>query len=406
MQIPTQVQAQSSSASLSETKPAGAPATQIIPSFGVAERYDSNVFFVPGTNLEDYVTTFSPQLKVNHRNQWVQGMIGGGATGEVFAKNSRLNYVGANGTVGLNFDGALNSLIPGLGLRVTDTFAYSPQLLPFGTPTGGNQVSEAFVPGIQAQRANSLRNAAKVEASYFFSSFMGVTSTYTDQRIRFEDPIAAPTGVTLGGGLRDTNFHTLNSGIVVKPSPADTILLAHQYQKGTFSVLDEFGSPFSTQGAIVRWSRSITPTLQVMGEGGFAVISPSNDVQSLGAASLEWKEQYTTLLISYSRSIAPSFLFASTSLLSQAVTGTVRRQIAEPLSLSLQGSYATNESVPESSLLQFQSYAITPSINYVISKTVTAVLSYTHSQFEQTFASQKFPFDRDLVQLGLTAEWK
>ena len=87
MQILSQAQAQSSSVSLSETKPAGAPDTQIIPSLRVAERYDSNVFFVPGTNLEDYVTTFSPQLKLNHQNPWIEGMIGREATGKVFAKN-------------------------------------------------------------------------------------------------------------------------------------------------------------------------------------------------------------------------------------------------------------------------------------------------------------------------------
>jgi hypothetical protein len=143
-----------------------------------------------------------------------------------------------------------------------------------------------------------------------------------------------------------------------------------------------------------------------MGEGGFAVINPHGNVQSLGAASLEWKGQYTTLLVSYSRTIAPSFLFASTSLLSQAVTGALKRQITEPLSVSLIGSYATNESVPDSSLVRFESYSITPSINYVIGKTFTAALSYTHSQFEQTFASQKFPFDRNLVQISLAAEWK
>jgi hypothetical protein len=65
-----------------------------------------------------------------------------------------------------------------------------------------------------------------------------------------------------------------------------------------------------------------------------------------------------------------------------------------------------NESVPDSSLLRFESYSITPSINYLIGKTFTATLLYSHSQFEQTFVSQTFPFDRNLVQLSLVAEWK
>ena len=150
----------------------------------------------------------------------------------------------------------------------------------------------------------------------------------------------------------------------------------------------------------------MTPALQATVEGGFAVISSGGTVQSTGAASLRWQGEYTTVLVSYSRAITPSFLVASTALLSQVVTGAVNRQITGPLSLSLSGSYAVNESIPDSSLLRFESYSITPSIYYLIGKTFTTRLSYTHSQFEQTFASQTFPFDRNLVQLSMTAEWK
>jgi hypothetical protein len=410
-QVPYPVQAQLFSVPEAERRSIPGPDIQIIPSFRMAERYDSNVYFLPGTNLEDYITTFSPQIKVNHRSEWVEGTVGGGATGEVFSKNAGLNYVGGNGTVDLTFDNAMNRLVHGLKLRVGDSFIYTPQPLAFAAPIGGNQISAAFVPGIQAQRVNSFTNAAKVEASYFFSPFMGVTSTYTDQRIRFGDPITTPTGVTQGG-FRDTNFQTLTSGIVIKPSPADTILLAHRYQKGTFSVpgqpdqSNNSNNSFFAQEAAIRWSRLLTPAFQATGEGGIAVLSRSGNVQPLGTVALEWNGPYTTVQVSYSRTIAPSFLFVSAPLLSQVVSGAVRRQITEPLSLSLSGSYAVNESVPDSSILRFESYYITPSISYLIGKTFTATLSYSHSQFEQTFESQPSLFDRNVVQLSLVAEWK
>ncbi len=403
--IPHDVEAQSSTAPLLEKQPIAGPDTHLIPSLRVAERYDSNVFFVPGGNLEDYVTTVSPQLRLNHRNQWVEGTISGGATAEAYVKNPGLNYVAGNGTVDLNLDGAMNRLVHGLGLRVIDTIIYTPQPLAFAAPTSGSQIPEAFVRGIQAQRANSFTNAAKVDASYRFSEFMSLTVTYADQRMRFGSPITTPTGVGQGGFI-DTNFQTLTSGLVRKFSPADTVSLAHQYHNATFSVSDGVGSHFSTQGALIRWSRFITPALKAIGEGGVAVISTGGRVESQGAASLEWMGRYTTVMVSYSRSITPSFLFVSTPLLSQVVSGTVRRQITDPLSVSVTGSYAVNESVPDSSLLRFESYSVTPSINYVMSKTFTATLSYAHSHFEQTVASQSFPFDRNLVQLSLIAEWK
>ena len=404
MQIPDQVLAQFSTAPVSENKSTVVPDTHIVPSLSVAERYDSNVFFVPGGNLEDYVTTVLPQLKLSHRSQWVDGVVSGGAIGTVYAKNSGLNYVGGNGSVDLNLDGTMNRLVQGVGLRVGDSIYYAPQLPAYGVPSSAAQGNELFVRGLQAQRANAFRNTATVQGSYSLSQWMSVTSTYTDQRLRFGEPIAAPSGST-PGRLLDTDFQTVASGPVIKLSPSDTISLSHLYQQATFRTGGTQGS-FSVQGASGKWSRSMTSALHATVEGGFAVISPSGNVQSTGAVSLRWQGEYTTALVAYSRVITPSFLFVSAPLLSQVVSGTVTRRITDALSLSVDGSYALNESVPDSSLLRFKSYAISPSINYVMSKTFTAMLSYTHSQFEQTFASQSFPFDRNVVQLGLVAEWK
>jgi hypothetical protein len=404
-QAPYPVEAQSFSVPEMEKKSVVRPDTQIIPSLRVAERYDSNVYFVPGTNVEDFVTTVSPQLKLTRRNEWLEGTIDGGATGEVYAKNSGLNYVGGNGTVDLNLDGAMNTLVRGLGLRVADTFVYTPQPLAFADPTGASQFREAFVQGIQVQRVKSFTNTAKADASYFFSPYVGVISTYTDQRRRFLQPIAPPTGVPQEGFI-DTNFQTLTSGLVGKLSPSDTVQLAHQYQKATFPDPERGGSGFSTQGALAKWTRSITPAFQATVEGGFAVISSSSNVYPVGTVSLRWTEQYTTVVVSYSQAVSPSIIVVSTPLLNQVVTGTVSRRIAEALSLSLSGSYAVNESVPDSSLLHFKSYSVMPSLEYKIGRRITTIVSYTRSQFQQTFSAQPFDFDRNIVMFSLLLEWK
>jgi hypothetical protein len=405
IQGPISVQAQSFPASASETQSGSEPATRITPSLRIAGRYDSNVFFVPGTNLEDYVTTISPQVRLAHKNQWVKGIIVGGATTEVHVNNPGLNYVGGNGSVDLDLHRATNALVPGLGLRLSNSIIYTPQPPAFAAPLSGSQISEAFVQGLQARRANSFSNAAQAEASYFFSSFMGVVSTYTDRRIRFGRPRSPPTGVTTRE-LIDTNFQTLTSGLVGMPSSADTVSLLHQYQKAAFPDFGMGRREFSTQGAIARWSRLITPSLQATVEGGFTIINSSDDVNPIGAASLQWDGQYTTIHLSYSRTVVPSLLAVSTPLLSQVVTGAVRRRLSEPLSLSLSGSYAVNESVPDASLLRFESYVVTPSLEYKIGPNLTATLSYTHSEFQRDFTGQPFDFDRKMVMLSLLAEWK
>ena len=114
-----------------QTRSVAGPQTNFIPSLTLSERYDSNVYFVGGGNLEDYVTTVSPQLRVVHKRQLVEATVGGGVTAEAYAKNPGLNYVGANGLVNLNLDGAMSEMVRGLGLQISDTFYYSPQLPSF-----------------------------------------------------------------------------------------------------------------------------------------------------------------------------------------------------------------------------------------------------------------------------------
>lgn len=381
-------------------------ATTLIPSLRLAQRYDSNVFFLQGAKLDDFVTSISPQLRVVHKNQWVEGTVGGGGTGEVYAKNPGLNYVGANGTVDLNLDGAMNGLVRGMGLHIFDSFTYTPQPPAFAAPTGGNQFSEVFVQGLQARRANSFTNAARVEVSYSLSPYIRLAATYTDRRIRFGKGFSTPTGVVASGEFINLNFQTLSSGVVGQLSQTDRVSFLHQYQKAAFTNLDIGDRGFSTQGAMASWSRTISPELEVTGEGGFSLLSQGSGVYPVGGVSLVWEGQYTSARVSFSRAVTPSFLFSGTPLLSQSVTGKVTRQLAESFSLSLTGSYAVNQSVPDSSRLRFESYSLSPGFEYRISRTITAMFSYTHSEFQRTFSGQSFDFNRNMTLLSILAEWR
>src|SRR5437660_11438163 len=71
--------------------------TRLVPSIAVSERYDSNVFFVPGGNREDYVTNISPQAKADHKGRLLEGTVQGGGTGEVYVTTHVLNYTAAHG---------------------------------------------------------------------------------------------------------------------------------------------------------------------------------------------------------------------------------------------------------------------------------------------------------------------
>jgi hypothetical protein len=405
-QVATLAHAQSFPELDSEPSVVRGPGTTIVPSLRLAERYDSNVFFRQGANLEDYVTTVVPKVQVAHKNQWVEALVTGGATSEVYAQNPGLNYVGVNGSMTLNLDGATNSLVQGLGLQISETGTYTPQPLAFAAPTSGNELAEAFVQGIQARRANSFTNIAKVDAKYFFLPYLGISSSYADRRIRFGTGSRMPDGAVVSGEFINTDFQTLNSGLIGRPSTVDTISLQHVYRTANYSFPNRDNRGFATQGATMAWTRLITPSFQVTLDSGFMVLESQSRVYPTGGASVEWTGQYTSVRLAFSRGVAPSFLFAATALLHESVTASIIRKLAEPLTMSVSGSYALNTSIPDGSILPFDAYTVTPSLAYKITPNLTTKLSYAHFAFQRDVRGQSFDFARNAVMLSLQAEWR
>src|SRR3989442_5992798 len=225
--------------------------TKLVPSLVVSERYDSSVFCVPGGHLEDYVTNISPQVKVDHKGRLIDGTVQGGATGEVYVKNPGLNYVALNGGVTLNLDNAVAQLVRGAGLKLADSFYFTPQPPAFVAPGTGGQVSEAFVRGIQATRANSFTNAGSVIGSYALSPRVDLQATYMHQKIHFGTAFVSPTT----GQLFNSTLQTVTAGPQLKISPLDTLTLTYQYQQADFSQGGGSGG-FHTHGGSMGWTRA------------------------------------------------------------------------------------------------------------------------------------------------------
>jgi len=373
--------------------------TNLVPSLAVSERYDSNVLFVPGRNLEDYVTNISPQVMVDHKGPLIDGTVRGGGTAEVYVKNPGLNYVAANGGVTLNLDNAVAQLVRGAGLKVSDTFYFTPQPPAFVAPGTGSQVSEAFVRGIQAARANSYTNAGSAMGAYALSPRVDLQATYMHQKIHFGTAFASPTA----GRFFNTTLQTVTAGPQLKISPLDTLTLSYQYQQAEFSQGGGSGG-FRTQGGITGWTRAVTPTLTANVSAGVTVIEPSESVRYVGTASLQGKLQNTDASLSYSRAVYPSFFITSLPLLSQVVTATVSHRLTALLTVTANGNYAKNESVP-AGILAYESYGLTVGLNYQVSRILNAALSYTNSEFKSHSSGLNSRFDRNMVMVMLTAVW-
>jgi hypothetical protein len=370
--------------------------TELVPSLAVSERYDSNVFFVPGRNLEDYVTNISPQMKVDHKGRLIDGTVQGGATAEVYVKNPGLNYVAVNGGVTLNLDNAVAQLVRGAGLKLSDTFYFTPQPPAFLAPETVSEDSEAFARGIQAARANSYTNTGSVIGSYALSPRVDLQASYMHQKRHFGTSFVSPTA----DRFVNTTLQTVSAGPQFKISPPDTLTLTYQYQQADFSQ----GERFRTHGGIMGWTRALAPTLTARVTAGMTVIEPSESVQYSVSATLGRRFQNTDASLSYSRGVYPSFFISGLPLLSQVIRATVSHRLTALLTVTANGNYAKNESVPAGTL-DYESYGVTVGLNYKVSRILNAALSYTHSEYKRNFMGESARFDRNIVMVMLTAEW-
>ena len=131
---------------------------------------------------------------------------------------------------------------------------------------------------------------------------------------------------------------------------------------------------------------------------------PGESVRYLVTASLDKKFQNTDASLSYSRGVYPSFFLSGLPLLSQVVTATVSHRLTALLTVTANGNYAKNESVP-AGILAFESYGVTVGLNYKVSRVLNAALSYTNSEYKSHSLGQSARFDRNMVMVMLTAEW-
>jgi hypothetical protein len=394
------------------TAPAWAE-TLLVPSITIAERYDTNVFFIGvGENLTDFVTTTTPSLNIQHKGRVVEGTATATVMGEVYAKNPGLNYVGTSASANLNLNQVVGRIDRRASLILSDSFSYTPRPPGFLAPDTGSVVPPDFVRGMQALRANSITNVGTAAGSYGLTSSSNLLASYTNMYMRFGN-FFAPSGATgqIIPGIQpgQSPFFTTRMSIItvgpeIKPTPRDTITASFQQMQMNFSG-GGTDVAFETKGGLVGWKRNLTAQFTASGSVGLSILTPGNSLQYLANAALEWKHKNTTASVSYSRTIFPSFFLAAAPLISQIITAGGTHKLSEALTVTASTSYALNETIGGTVPVKFESYVASLGATYVVSRTVTATASYSHYLFIQGFVGQAFTFDRDVLMVSLRKEW-
>jgi hypothetical protein len=355
------------------------------------------------------VTSVTPQLRIDHSGRLLSGSLTGTLTGEAYVKNPGLNYIAPSGALTMNLDNLIGQLDRRAKLTVSDSFMFTPKPLAFIGPSAGSDVPDSFVRGIQAQRANSRTNMAMATGSYVLTPWISLQGSYTYSIMRFGTAFNAPSSAqaTSTASFFNTSYQNYSVGPEFQVTPLDSLSTFYQGSRSHFSQGGSFNSSFQTQGGTAGWKHTFTPTLTADASAGLTQIETGGNtaLTYLANASLEWKHEHGVATIRYSRSIFPSFFIVAVPLLSNVVTASGTYLITGQLSATGSANYARNESTSGQTQLSFDSYSATAMLNYSITRTITAIASFTHSEFMQSFAGRDLTFNRNVVSLSLRGEW-
>ena len=158
--------------------------TTYTPAVSLSQRYDSNVFYSakqflpPGTQLWDLVSTLATEVQALNKSRAGDTEVKAGVNGNAYAYNTDLAYVSTDVSARSDLSPWMHELLPGLHLRLSDAFRYTPE--PPAFLTGGTPgQSDVFARGVQTTRANTYSNIFSAAGEYPFSRSVELRTNYT-----------------------------------------------------------------------------------------------------------------------------------------------------------------------------------------------------------------------------------
>jgi hypothetical protein len=390
--------------------------TQYTPSVDLAQRYDSNVYntakqFVPGKQSWDLVTTLGAKVEILNKSRLGDTAVSVGVDGNAYAYNSDLMYAATNVLASSDVSDWAQELLPGLKLRISDAFRYSPQQPTFtyssGTPQpgGATQQTGVFSRGIQGARSNAYTNNLSTDAGYSFSRTVGLRAYYSYSILHIGRQFVTPAGTSTAFNFYDTTVHNVAIGPTFTLDGGDTLFLKFNYLSGDQS--NTAGtSPrikFTSQSIepeyvakIVRdWTATISGGATVIEQGG-------NRAFASGTFSLTNAfDRQTRVSIEFSRQTAPAFIGSGGAVISNVAQLYVSHGFSRVVWLTVRGGYANNESA-QGQVYSNKTIIGSAVLDYNLTRSTTLSLSQEYNHFNISGVPS---FDRLVTMLAVRTKW-
>jgi hypothetical protein len=392
--------------------------TQYTPSVSLGQRYDSNVFgtatvFVPqGSQAWDLVSTVGTKLELLNKSRLGNTALRAGVDGNVYAYNTNLSYASTNVLASSDVTEWAHELLPGLKLRISDRFIYTPQQSAF-MGTGVRPISGAAAPpnetdvfarGIQGARANTLSNYFLVEGGYSFSRSVGLRANYNNS-ILHVGRVYVNQAATAALNYYDTTVNNVAGGPTYTFSDGDTLFLkfgylnAHQTNAAGITPAIHFTSESVQTEYVTKIVRDWTATIS----GGASIVEQvGNRTFATGGFSLRNDfDRQTQVEIAVSRQVAPAYIGIGGAMISNVAGFYVSHGFSRVVQLSVTGNIAHNESAPVHSFTidTIRGVAV---LDYKLTRSSKLSLSQEYGHFEITGIPT---YDRYVTMLMVNTEW-
>jgi hypothetical protein len=233
----------------------------------------------------------TPQLMLAQRGNLVSTNFSVGLIGQKFANNSSLDFIGYNGSAGIDLSRLATRYLPRMtSLQAYGTMVYTPATSAFGAmgagggfgaggAIGGGGLIGIAGPtdaGQVTQRIRTTMYQAGLASSYALSPGANFLVNYTYSQLSFGGTYIQPTPEQSNSGTFDTVGHTLSMGPSTRITNKDFIAFNYifsQYNQ------QQFGS-FSSHAGQLSWSRNWSAEIASSASAGMTLLESFTDTQS------------------------------------------------------------------------------------------------------------------------------
>jgi hypothetical protein len=400
----------------------GSPAqaeTEYTPSVSLSQRYNSNIWNtaqsrIPrGKQAWDLVTTLRANVIILNKSRLGDTEVRAGVDGNVYAYNTDLAYASGNVHATSDMSDWTHELLPGLKLRISDAFRYTPNqaAFPIGVhPQEGvtPQPGDIFTRGIEPARANTWSNSLSTDGDYSFSRSTGLRANYTFSMLRFGRVYV--TQVAPSGALNyfDTTAHNFAIGPTYTFDGGDTLFLKYNYLTSELTSITSSRSPrqFTSQSIQPEYVTKIAQHWTARISGGATMVEQASSRTFFsGSFSLTNEfDRQTQVSIGVSRHTAPAYFIVGGAFISNVAQLYVAHDFSRVTRLTVRGNYAKGESTPVK-IVSFATIAGSAVLDYNLTRDTKLSLSQGYTHFNVS-GTTHFSFDQFITMLMVTMEWK